>query len=142
MSVSRRVLLGFVIAAAAMSAAQAETLADGAARRYPQPVRVGDLLHRQVLRPLESQPSIGRVRTVVMRPDGVVEIVIDYGGIFGFFTRPIAVPIEAIALLGQYLVMLGCTPEQLEALPSFAGAGAKPLAADTTIRVALAKPAH
>lgn len=31
------------------------SLAESAAMRFPQPVRVGDLLGRQVLRPVESQ---------------------------------------------------------------------------------------
>src|SRR5882672_3211024 len=107
MPIRRRMIFGLIVAAGAVPAAQAETLAEAAARRFPQPVQVGDLLHRQVLKPLESQPSIGRVHTVVARPDGMVEVVMDYGGVFGFFTRRIAVPVEAMALLGEYMVMLG-----------------------------------
>jgi hypothetical protein len=142
MPIRHRMMFGLIIAAGAVCAAQAETLAEAAARRFPQPVRVGDLLHRQVLRPLESQPSVGRVHTVVARADGAVEVVLEYGGIFGFFTRRIAVPADAMALLGEYMVMLGFTPEQLTALPDFTETGTTPLAADATIRVALAKPAH
>jgi hypothetical protein len=142
MPVRHRMMFGLIVAAGAVCAAQAETLAEAAARRFPQPVRVGDLLHRQVLGPLESQPSVGRVHTVVARADGVVEVVLDYGGIFGFFTRRIAVPVDAMALLGEYMVMLGFTPEQLTALPDFTESGTTKLAADATIRVALAKPAH
>ena len=41
-------------------AARAEDSA--AARRFPQPVRVGNLLHRQVLRPVEQQTVLGRGR--------------------------------------------------------------------------------
>lgn len=142
MSVRRRMILGLVLVGGATREVSAESLAEAAARRFPQPVRVGDLLRRKVLRPLESQPSLGTVRAVVARPDGMVEVVLDYGGIFGFFTRPIAVPVEAMALLGQYMVMSGFTPEQLEALPDFEETRATPLAADAIIRVALAKPAH
>jgi hypothetical protein len=138
----RRKIVGLLIAAVAAHAAQAETLAEASARRFPQPVRVGDLLSRRVLWPLESQPSVGRVRAVVARADGMVEIVLDYGGAFGFFTRQIAVPVEAMALLGQYMVVFGRTPEQLNASPDFVAAGATPLAADARISVALAKPAH
>ena len=138
----RRTLAGLVIAAAMARPASAETLAEGAARRFPQPVRVGDLLARKVLWPRESKPGVGWVQAVVARPDGMVEVVLDYGGVFGFFTRRIAVPIEAMALLGEYMVVFGRTPEQLQAAPDFTATGTAPLAADARILVALAKPAH
>ena len=41
------------------------SLAEAAARRFPQPVRVGDLIDRSVLQPLESRPLLGRVAQVV-----------------------------------------------------------------------------
>ena len=43
------------------------SLAESAAMRFPQPVRVGDLLGRDVLRPVESQDVLGRVRELVTR---------------------------------------------------------------------------
>ena len=122
----RCALLGLLVCLAFSPPARAETLAEAAARRYPQPVRVGDLLTRQVLWPQESQRSLGRVRNVVSPGNGGIEVIIDYGGIFGYFTRPIAVPVEAVALLGEYLVMLGFAPEQLNALPSFSVASVGP----------------
>ncbi len=66
-------------------------LATAAARRFPQPVRVGDLINRTVLQPLESRPVLGRVTQIVRSSDGVVKVVIDYGGLFGIGARPIAV---------------------------------------------------
>lgn len=142
MRLRRRNLAGLVIAGAMVRPASAETLAEGAARRFPQPVRVGDLLSRKVLWPLESKPGAGWVHAVVARPDGMVEIVLDYGGVLGFFTRRIAVPVEAMALLGEYMVVFGLTPEQLNGTPDFTATGSAPLAADARILVALAKPAH
>jgi hypothetical protein len=38
------------------------SLAASAAMRFPQPVRVGDLLGREVLQPVESQNVLGTVR--------------------------------------------------------------------------------
>src|SRR5215469_7111364 len=62
-------LLTFSGAAHAQSATPGGTppppgmsLAESAAMRFPQPVRVGDLLGREVLRPVESQDVLGRVR--------------------------------------------------------------------------------
>ncbi|WP_200845189.1 hypothetical protein [Roseomonas sp. 18066] len=118
------------------------SLAEAAARRFPQPVRVGDLLRRPVLQPLESQPSLGRVRAVVRRADGTLQVVIDYGGILGFFTRPIAVPVEGLALLGEYMVCVEFTPGQLDAFPDFVAGSAAALPPAEVIRVALVKPSH
>ena len=118
------------------------SLAEAAARRFPQPVRIGDLLQRQVLQPLESQPTLGWVRDVVRQADGSVAVVMDFGGAFGLFTRPIAVPIDAMALLGQYMEVIDFTPSQLRQFKAFDQAGAVPLPPDSVIRVGLARPSH
>jgi hypothetical protein len=117
-------------------------LAARAAGRFPQPVRVGDLLHRQVLRPVEQQNVLGRVAGVVRHPDGAVLIVVSLGGVLGLGTRPVAVPVEATALLGEHLALMDLTPEQLRALPTFDGAGAAPVPPDATTRVGLVRPFH
>ena len=116
--------------------------AEAASRRFPQPVRVGDLLGRAVLQPLESQPLLGRVGGVVRRPDGTVDVVLEFGGLLGIGRRPIAVPVDAMALLGADMEVLDLTPEQLRALPTFDGAGITPLGPDATIKVGLARPSH
>ena len=104
-------------------------------------MRVGDLIRRQVLRPVEQQDVLGRVAAVVRRPDGAVLIVVSLGGVLGVGTRPVAVPVEAAALLGEHVTVLDLTPEQLRALPTFDGAAAA-LAPDEVIRVGLARPFH
>ncbi len=119
-----------------------QDLAQGAAQRFPQPVRVGDLIDRYVLEPVESQPILGRVRAVVKEPDGTIAVVMDYGGFLGFFSRPIAVPANAMTLLGQDMEVMDYEPEQLQKLPTFNPAGTKPLPPDAVIRVGLAKPSH
>lgn len=112
------------------------------ARRFPQPVRVGDLINRTVLRPLESRPVLGSVIQVVRVSSGKEEIVMKYGGLFGFGGRYIAVPIEAMALLGNELEVLDYTPQQLDTFPTYTGRGTAPLAADDVIRMGLARPSH
>ena len=104
-------------------------------------MRVGDLIHRAVLRPLESRPVLGRVLQVIRLGTGRLEVVVNYGGLFGWRARPIAVPIEAMVLLGEDLEILDFTPRQLEAFPSYAGDGA-PLRADAVVRMGLAHPSH
>jgi len=118
------------------------SLSEAAARRYPQPVRVGDLIRRQVLRPIEQQNVLGRVAGVVRRQDGAVLIVVETGGVLGFNTRPVAVPVEAVALLGEYVALMGLTPGQLGALPLFDPAGTAPVPPDEMIRVGLVRPFH
>ena len=116
--------------------------AEAAARRFPQPVRVGDLVGRPVLQPLESQPVLGRVSGVVQQPDGAVDVVMDYGGFLGFGRRPIAVSVDSIALLGADVVVQGLTPAQLDVLPTFDGKTATPVSPDSTIKVGLTRPSH
>ena len=118
------------------------SLAASAAMRFPQAVRVGDLLHRDVLQPVESQDVLGRVRQVVRDSEGTIRVVIDFGGFLGFWTRPIAVPVDAMVLLGQDMEVVAFTPQQLQEFPTFTPSGSSSLPDDTVIRVGLAKPSH
>ena len=146
MSIARFLMLGFFIVLAPVHAQQPAppgmSLAASAARRFPQPVRVGDLLERRVLQPLESQPTLGWVQAVVKEPNGVIDVVVDYGGWFGLFARPIAVPVDAMALLGQYMEILDFTPKQLRQFKTFDRTGTTVVPPDSVIRVGLARPSH
>ena len=150
-----RILMAFCIMTAAANAVQAQSttpggmppppgmsLAGSTAMRFPQPVRVGDLLGRQVLRPVESQDILGRVRRLVRDRDGQIIVVVDFGGFFGFGRRPIAVPVDAMVLIGQDMEIVAFTPEQLRQFPTFSSSGTTDVAEDTTIKVGLAKPSH
>lgn len=117
-------------------------LADFAARRYPQPVRVGDLIDRPVLQPLESRPVLGHVVRVVRQSDGTQRIVMHMGGWLGFGGRSIAVPTDAMVLLGNELEVLDFTPEQLRRFPTYDGTGFTPVGSDEFIRMGLAHPSH
>jgi hypothetical protein len=118
------------------------SLAESTAMRFPQPVRVGDLLGRDVLRPVESQDVLGRVRRLVRDASGQIMVVVNFGGFLGFGTRPIAVPLNAMVLLGQDVEIVAFTPEQLRQFPTFQPAGTTDVADDVIIKVGLAKPSH
>jgi hypothetical protein len=118
------------------------SLAESTAMRFPQPVRVGDLLHRDVLQPTESQDYLGTVERVVRGSDGAVEVVIDFGGFLGFGARSIAVPVDAMVLLGQVMEVVAFTPEQLRQFPTFSASNTTPVDADSIIHVGLARPSH
>jgi hypothetical protein len=117
-------------------------LAESAAMRFPQPVRAGDLPGRAVLRPVESQDILGRVRGVVRDRDGQIMAVVDFGGFLGFGARPIAIPVDAMVLLGQDMEIVAFTPDQLRQFPTFSSSGTTDVADDTIIKVGLAKPSH
>ena len=150
-----RIPLAFCLVSAATSVAHAQSttpggmpsppgmsLAESAAMRFPQPVRVGDLLGRDVLRPVESQDILGRVRGLVRDRNGQILVVVDFGGFLGFGSRPIAVPVDAMVLLGQDMEIVAFTPEQLRQFSTFSPAGTTDVAYDTIIKVGLAKPSH
>ncbi len=143
----RILVVGLLLAGAAAARAQQPappgmSLAEAAAKRFPQPVRVGDLLGRQVLRPIESQPTLGWVDSVVRQKDGTIDVVVDYGGRFRFLDRPIAVPVDAMVLLGQYMEIVDFTPKQLRRFTTFDKEDAVALPSDSIIRVGLARPSH
>jgi len=117
------------------------SLAQSTAMRFPQPVRVGDLLHRDVLQPVVTQNWLGTVEQVVRDADGTVRVIIKYDGFFGFGSRLIAVPVDAMVLLGPVMEVVAYTPDQLNAFPTYSG-GETSVPADTVIKVGLAKPSH
>ena len=120
----------------------AQDLAESAAKRFPQPVRVGDLLNRPVLEPIESMPTLGRVHSIVRQADGTIAVVIDYGGFLGFYTRQIAVPVNGMVLLGEVMEVIDFDTDQLRKFPTFNPAGTKIVLPDTIIRVGLGRPSH
>ena len=141
------ICLGFGGAAAQPATPTAATppaasLAQQAARRFPQPIPAGALLGRTVLRPLESQPILGTVTGIVRTPDGTVDAVVRYGAVLGFGGRPIAVPLEAMTLLGKPMEIVGFTPAQLDHFPTFNPADATPVPPDTVLHVGLSRPTH
>ena len=151
----RRILAAFggLIAAGGVAHAQSATpggmppppgmsLAEFGARRFPQPVRVGDLLGRDVLRPVESQVVLGNVSALVRDAQGRIMVVVNFGGFLGIGSRPIAVPVDAMVLLGQDMEIVAFTPEQLQQFPTFSPAGTAAVGNDLVIKVGLAKPSH
>jgi len=118
------------------------SLAQSNAMRFPQPVRVRDLLHRTVLQPVESQTVLGEVTQLVRDPAGTIDVVLAYGGFLGIGRRPIAVPLDATVLLGADMEIVAYTPQQLRRLPTFSETGSTPVPPDTVVRVGLAKPSH
>lgn len=105
--------------------------------RFPQPVRVGDLIGLPVLD--ASFCTLGYVRNVVRTPDGKIELIVSYGGFLGWGARPVAVPIEAVGIQGRELASLDMARGAYAAAPTWKNAGDEVLAAAATIRIALSR---
>jgi hypothetical protein len=106
-------------------------------RRFPQPVRVGDLVGLPVL-DLNSS-TLGYVRKVVRTPQGKIELIVLYSRWWGWFGRPVAVPLEMVGIEGQQLVSLDMPPREYATAPTWQSDDVQPLPADTMIKIALAR---
>jgi hypothetical protein len=116
------------------------------ARRFPQPIRVGDLIGLPVLDWRDR--TIGYVQQVVRTPAGKVQLIVPYrswlgwfshGRVFAWGTRPVAVPLETVAMLGRQVAALDMSREEFDAAPVFTATQAAPIGADDTIRIAITR---
>lgn len=106
-------------------------------RRFPQPVRVGFLVGLPLLDWNDS--TIGFVTDVVRTPEGKIQLVVPVGGWFGRGGRPVAVPIETVAILARQIDLLDLTRDDLAKLQTFDGKGAAPIDRNETIRIAITR---
>jgi hypothetical protein len=106
-------------------------------RRFPQPVRVGDLIGLPVLDDRAS--TLGFVRQVVRTATGNIQLIVSYSRWFGWFGRPVAVPIEVVGIEGRQLASLDMPRSEYAAAPTWQGQDATALPDDATIRIALAR---
>jgi hypothetical protein len=109
-------------------------------RRFPQPVRVGDLIGLPVLG--DGASTLGYVQQIVRTTVGKTELIVAYNkwfGWFGWFTRPVAVPIEVVGIEGRQLASLDMPGSEYATAPTWQNQDATPLPDDATIRIALAR---
>ena len=89
-------------------------------RRFPQPVRVGDLIGLPLLD--WDNSTIGYVRHVVRTPEGKIQLIVNQGRLFGWGGRLVQVPIEAVAILARQLDLLDISVEEFRAAPAWSAA--------------------
>jgi PRC-barrel domain len=106
-------------------------------RRFPQPVRVGDLRNLRVLD--DQDVTIGFVRKVVRTPQGKIVLLVSQGGWFGWGERLVAAPIEVIAIFGRQLASLDMEPKEYASAPPWVEGNGAPIPDDEIIRIALTK---
>ena len=88
-------------------------------RRYPQWVRVGDLIGLPVLD--DDDRTLGRIRTVVRTSAGKIQLIVPFGGFLGWRQRLVAVPIEVVAIAGRQIAALDMTRAEFEAVLTSTG---------------------
>jgi hypothetical protein len=86
-------------------------------RRFPQKVRVGDLIGLPMLD--DNDVTLGDVERVVRTPEGKIKLIVGYSRWFGWFGRPVAVPIEVVAILGRQIASLDMPPAEYAAAPTW-----------------------
>ena len=106
-------------------------------KRFPQPVRVGDLIGLAVLN--DNASTLGHVRQVVRTPQGNVELIVSYSRFWGWFGRPVAVPIEVVGIEGRQLVSLDMDSSEYANAPTWHAEDTTSLPNDATIPIALAR---
>lgn len=106
-------------------------------KRFPQPARVGDLIGLPVLD--DQASTLGTVRQVVRSADGNIQLIVSYSRWWGWFGRPVAVPLEVVGIAGRQLFSLDMDSDEYAEAPTWQDAGATALPADAIVRVALAR---
>jgi hypothetical protein len=106
-------------------------------KRFPQPARVGYLIGLPVL-DLNSK-TLGYVQQVVRTPAREIRFIVGYSRWWGWFGRPIAVPLEVLGIEGRQLVSLDMSPSEYDAAPTWRNTEATPLPVDATVLVALSR---
>jgi hypothetical protein len=106
-------------------------------RRFPQPIRVGDLIGLPVLD--DDDRTIGHIKFVVRTTAGKLQLVVTYGGFLGWRQRLLPVPIEVVAIAGRQLAALDMTRAEFDRAPAWNESSTTPVAPDDVIRIALYK---
>jgi hypothetical protein len=106
-------------------------------RRFPQPVRVGDLMSLRVLD--DQDVTIGFVRRVVRTPQGKILLLVSQGGWLGWGERLVAAPIEVMAIFGRQLASLDMEPKEYASASTWAESDGTPIPDDEIIRIALTR---
>jgi hypothetical protein len=107
------------------------------AKRFPQNVRVGHLIGLPLLD--ENDVTLGLIQKVVRTPEGRIKLIVRYSKWFGWFGRPVAVPIEVVAILALQVDAVDMPREDFAAEPTWTPGKDTVIGDDETIRIALAR---
>lgn len=105
--------------------------------RFPQKVRVGDLVGLPV-QDIDDR-ILGYVTDVVRRPDDRIVLVMPEGGFLWRQGRPVPIPIETVEILARHLNLIDIPREDVPGLPTWDIAQGTPIARDDIIRIAVGR---
>ena len=106
-------------------------------RRFPQPVRVGDLIGLRVLD--DNDVTIGIVRHVARTTEGKVLLIVAHTGPLGWGGRLVSVPIEAVAIFGRQLASLDMKPAEYASAATWTADSTELLGTEERILIGLTK---
>jgi len=134
-----RLTLLLCFALASLPFAQEMPRSAEAQARFPQPVQVGSLAGRQVLENRLNQRVLGRVQAVARDQAGALNILVHRASWPWQASRCAIVPANAMALLGQFVVVMDLDDAAFEALPNTCQAPGAVLPGTEVIRMGLTK---
>jgi hypothetical protein len=110
--------------------------------RFPQSVRVGDLVGLPVLD--DDDSTIGYVKQVVRSPEGKIFLIVPYSARFGWARtelgkRPVAVPIEVVTILTRQLDSLDMSRDDFDEAPSWMPSQGQPVPLEEKTLIALGR---
>jgi hypothetical protein len=106
-------------------------------RRFPQKVRVGDVIGLPMLD--DNDVTLGYVERVVRTSEGKIKLIVGYSKWFGWFGRPVAVPIEVVAILGRQIASLDMPPAEYFAAPTWSEGKDVAIPDNDIIRIAVTR---
>jgi hypothetical protein len=106
-------------------------------RRFPQPVKAGDLIGLPMLD--WDDVTIGHVRHVVRTPQGKIQLVVTYGGFLGWGRRLVPVPIEVVAILARQLAALDMSRAEFDKAPTWSASQTAPIPPNEMIQIAITR---
>lgn len=104
-------------------------------RRWPQPVRIGDLIGLPLLDYFDR--TLGRVKIVDRTTAGKIRLVVEHGVWLGLSRRRVAVPLEVVAIAGRQLALLDISREDFFLAPPWGSNESQELPANDMTRIAL-----
>ena len=107
------------------------------ARRFPQKVKVSDLVGLPMLD--DDDVTLGHVQQVVRSPEGKIKLIVGYSRWFGWFGRPVAVPIEAVAILAKQIASIEMPPAEYQKAPTWMAGADRAIPGDEIIRIAVTR---
>jgi hypothetical protein len=106
-------------------------------RRFPQKVRVGDLLGLPLLD--YDDRTLGHVKEAVRTSDGKIVLVSLCNDWFGYDGRLVGIPIETVAILARHLNVLDIPREDFPSLPTWKEGDGRQIPDDAIIRIAISR---